>query len=231
MVDLADEAATLNSNLEGLNALSDALGSFNEAFASYLYAMRMNAFCVEWHQAPGDESFIRAEKEAERARTLLANMTLAETATSMVTTEADTIADEPPTGQDMTYATITDVLPSAVPSKSIEAEKSTKPKAKPKPGKMTAKEKKIRDAQVDKIVQVLPLEYRGSEPDLRRTAEYVINTLMNKESPCRLANLVKSPDAPQARVNKCLIALVSKKVVAKSSSGGVTMYSFIGLPS
>ena len=53
MDDLADEAATLHSNLEGLNALSDSLGKFNEAFASYLYAMRMNAFCVEWHQVRG----------------------------------------------------------------------------------------------------------------------------------------------------------------------------------
>lgn len=50
MVELADEAATLHSNIERLNALSDALDTFNESFASYLYAMRMNAFCVEWNQ-------------------------------------------------------------------------------------------------------------------------------------------------------------------------------------
>jgi hypothetical protein len=50
MIDLADEAAALHANLEGLNKMCDALDTFNEAFASYLYAMRMNAFCVEWHQ-------------------------------------------------------------------------------------------------------------------------------------------------------------------------------------
>jgi DASH complex subunit DAM1 len=49
MIDLADEAAALHANLE-LNNMCDALDTFNEAFASYLYAMRMNAFCVEWHQ-------------------------------------------------------------------------------------------------------------------------------------------------------------------------------------
>lgn len=50
MEDLADEAATLHSNLEGLNKLGEALEGFNEAFAAHLYAMRMNAFCVAWHE-------------------------------------------------------------------------------------------------------------------------------------------------------------------------------------
>jgi DASH complex subunit DAM1 len=31
-----------------MTQLHDALGTFNESFAAYMYAMKMNAFCVEW---------------------------------------------------------------------------------------------------------------------------------------------------------------------------------------
>lgn len=51
MTDLADEAATLAANTTQMTTLHDALGTFNEAFAAYLYALKMNAFCVEWPEA------------------------------------------------------------------------------------------------------------------------------------------------------------------------------------
>ena len=50
LTELADEAATLAANTAKLNELHDALGTFNEAFAGWLYALKMNAFCVEWPQ-------------------------------------------------------------------------------------------------------------------------------------------------------------------------------------
>lgn len=61
MTDLADEAATLAANTSQMTTLHDALGTFNEAFAAYLYALKMNAFCVEWPEAPNELSFSRAE--------------------------------------------------------------------------------------------------------------------------------------------------------------------------
>ena len=48
LTELADEAATLASNIANLNELHDALGTFNENFAAWMYALKMNAFCVEW---------------------------------------------------------------------------------------------------------------------------------------------------------------------------------------
>lgn len=48
LTDMADEAATLSTNLERLNGVYDALGKFNEGFAAYLYALKMNAFCIDW---------------------------------------------------------------------------------------------------------------------------------------------------------------------------------------
>jgi DASH complex subunit DAM1 len=54
MMDLSDEAATLASHLNHMNSLHESLGTFNEAFAGYLYALRMNAFCVEWTEVSCD---------------------------------------------------------------------------------------------------------------------------------------------------------------------------------
>lgn len=57
LTELADEAATLAANTQKLNELHDALGTFNEAFAGWLYALKMNAFCVEWPEV-GIHGFI-----------------------------------------------------------------------------------------------------------------------------------------------------------------------------
>lgn len=48
MADLADETSVLQSNLEQVETIHEALGTFNESFAMYLYGLKMNAFCVEW---------------------------------------------------------------------------------------------------------------------------------------------------------------------------------------
>jgi len=77
----------------------------------------------------------------------------------------------------------------------------------------------------------LPLEFRGSDPTLRRNMETVIEGLM--DAPNRMAkllDLVKPPDLNQARVNKCLIALVNRKAVKKDNSTGTVLYRWQGLP-
>jgi DASH complex subunit Dam1 len=48
MGELAEEMEMIATNLDSLNEISDSLDSFNEAFASYLYVMKMNTLCVEW---------------------------------------------------------------------------------------------------------------------------------------------------------------------------------------
>ena len=48
MRDIADDASTLHLNLEQVQSIHEALGTFNENFAMYLYGLKMNAFCVEW---------------------------------------------------------------------------------------------------------------------------------------------------------------------------------------
>src|SRR5882762_7848706 len=86
LAELADEADALHTNIDGLRALADALQTFNEAFASWLYVMNMNALTVDWPQvrayvrlgpsltlilsrfpapqAPSDASFLIAKRRA-----------------------------------------------------------------------------------------------------------------------------------------------------------------------
>jgi len=53
LAELADEADTLRTNVDGLRALSASLDTFNEAFASWMYVMNMNALTVEWPEVRG----------------------------------------------------------------------------------------------------------------------------------------------------------------------------------
>lgn len=62
LTDLADEAAALTTNMQRMNEMSDALDKFNEGFAAYLYALKMNAFCVEWNEAPDANSWRRLQQ-------------------------------------------------------------------------------------------------------------------------------------------------------------------------
>jgi DASH complex subunit DAM1 len=50
LAELADEAESLHASAQGLLQLSKSLSAFNEAFASWLYIMDMNALTVEWSQ-------------------------------------------------------------------------------------------------------------------------------------------------------------------------------------
>ena len=53
LAELADEADALRANVDGLRALSASLDTFNEAFASWMYVMNMNALTVDWPEVRG----------------------------------------------------------------------------------------------------------------------------------------------------------------------------------
>lgn len=57
--------ADLEANMMHLQLLHESLNRFNECFGSFLYGLNMSAFCVDFPEAPGAESFKRA-REAER---------------------------------------------------------------------------------------------------------------------------------------------------------------------
>jgi len=57
--------AQLNDNFFALQQMHESIAKFNENFASLLYGMNMNAFCVDFSESPMLESFKRAQEEAE----------------------------------------------------------------------------------------------------------------------------------------------------------------------
>ncbi|KAH9054670.1 DASH complex subunit Dam1-domain-containing protein [Lactarius vividus] len=219
LAELADEAEALRGNVEGLRALSTSLETFNEAFSSWLYVMNMNALTVDWPEAPTEASFILAQRRAE------------EDARAAAATQPQVIAGAK--SDEMTNATTlggntTSADESLAPDSSKSAIGKVKKKGK---AKLTPKERKERKIAIDQIITLLPLEFRETNSSLRRNVETVIERLMDSEGRgLKLIEMIVPPDLNQARVNKCLIMLVSRKFVTKDNSTGVVLYYWQGLP-
>jgi len=221
-----DETEALQTNVEGLKNLSDSLATFNESFASWLYIMNMNALTIDWPQAPTDPSFILAKRRAEQDA--IAAMQALETENAAKTREAQIAASM---AADKTVGSDTDTtFPGNVTA--ISSNKSSSaPKKRGRKAKLTAKEKKERSIEAERIIVCLPLEFRGSDPGLRRNMESVIEGLMySPNQVVKLTDLIVPPELNQARVNKCLIALVNRKIVHKENSTGTVLYHWKGLP-
>lgn len=219
MSELLDEAEALQANVEGLKGLSESLETFNEAFASYLYMMTMNSLTVDWPQEPTEISYELAKRRAEQEALAAAQPPPPEPEPS----RSDKTATEGPAETTYTGDATTFVTAPTEPE-------APRPKKKGKP-KLTAKEKKERAVYIEKVVQTLPLEFRGNDPTLRRHVEMVITPLMERAGEgVRLHELIVPPDLNQARVNKCLIVLVNRRVVQKDNSTGQVLYYWVGLP-
>jgi hypothetical protein len=57
MEELSDGMATLEMNLQHLNKVHNSLSEFNESFSALLHCFKMNAWCVEFTEAPSTASF------------------------------------------------------------------------------------------------------------------------------------------------------------------------------
>ncbi|WVQ79266.1 hypothetical protein IAT38_001362 [Cryptococcus sp. DSM 104549] len=242
MTDLADEAATLAANISQMTQLHDALGTFNEAFAGYLYALKMNAFCVEWPEAPDETSFQRLEALQRAA----ANPPPAAASTSQPPlspksgpsrqSQASAISSTATNIADLTYATthslsMEESPPPARPKSRVGAGAGTGLR-KPMVGALkkggNAALRKKRELEISAIIDTLPLEYRGGDATERIRMEKVINKLMDNPEGLPLKEMLSPPELPQAKVNKCLITLVSKKLVIKPTIGKISVYKWVG---
>ncbi|KAF2400067.1 hypothetical protein EJ06DRAFT_530823 [Trichodelitschia bisporula] len=58
--ELSDGMADLEANFMHLQLMHESLARFSESFAAFLYGLNMNAFCVDFGEAPVPESFRRA---------------------------------------------------------------------------------------------------------------------------------------------------------------------------
>ncbi|KAG4304928.1 hypothetical protein PORY_001603 [Pneumocystis oryctolagi] len=59
--EMADALADVQHNFEHVQSIHSNLVKFSESFASFLYGLNMNAFCVDFPEAPVHESFKRTE--------------------------------------------------------------------------------------------------------------------------------------------------------------------------
>ncbi|ODO06823.1 hypothetical protein I350_04183 [Cryptococcus amylolentus CBS 6273] len=173
LTDLSDEAATLATNTSQMTALHDALGTFNEAFAGYLYTLKMNAFCVEWPEAPNELSFQRAESLKEPIApppSVSAMPPTPQSRPSQSSSHSETQASA--NAADMTYMTThsdnsMEQTPPARPKSRVGAGAGAGVKKAPTGAagkKPTGALKKKRELEVSGIIDTLPLEYRGGNP-------------------------------------------------------------------
>ncbi|PWY94426.1 DASH complex component Dam1 [Aspergillus sclerotioniger CBS 115572] len=101
--ELADSMADLEANFMHLQLMHESLTRFSESFASFLYGLNMNAFCVDFPEAPIPESFRRAkqaetqnEAEAEQIRpTTDADATFMTTDTSFIEHPSAIVSSKP----------------------------------------------------------------------------------------------------------------------------------------
>ncbi|KAJ4313392.1 DASH complex subunit dam1 [Neodidymelliopsis sp. IMI 364377] len=63
--ELSDAMADLEQNFVQLQLMHESLARFSESFAGFLYGMNMNAFCVDFPEAPVPDSFKRPQNHAE----------------------------------------------------------------------------------------------------------------------------------------------------------------------
>ncbi|KAI5460263.1 DASH complex subunit Dam1-domain-containing protein [Mariannaea sp. PMI_226] len=57
--ELSDSMADLEANMMHFQLMHESLSRFTESFASFLYGLNMNAFCVDFPEGPVAESFRR----------------------------------------------------------------------------------------------------------------------------------------------------------------------------
>ncbi|MCJ1343986.1 DASH complex subunit dam1 [Peltigera leucophlebia] len=69
LAELSDSMADLEANFMHLQLMHESLSRFNESFASFLYGLNMNAFCVDFPEAPVPESHKRAARNEEASGT------------------------------------------------------------------------------------------------------------------------------------------------------------------
>ncbi|KAF4593070.1 hypothetical protein EYR38_008780 [Pleurotus pulmonarius] len=227
MSEFVDEAESLQVNVEAMKNLSDSLATFNESFASWLYVMQMNSLTTDWPQAPTNASFVLAKERAER--NAIAALEAAKAAkAAQYAREAEKAAAAAADKTTMTAVSELETTFVGNTTTNVSAQSTKVVKKKVAKPKLTAREKKERSMEIEKVILSLPLEFRGNDPNLRRNMESVIEGMMDAKKGLKILDLVKVPDLPQARVNKCLIALVNRKIVRKDNSTGTLLYHWQG---
>ncbi|KAK1767293.1 DASH complex subunit Dam1-domain-containing protein [Phialemonium atrogriseum] len=105
--ELSDAMADLEANMMHFQLMHESLARFSESFASFLYGLNMNAFCVDFPEGPIAESFRRARLQEDQSERIVGNPRLSERAgeidgeTTFMTTDTSFV-ENPPTSSKTT---------------------------------------------------------------------------------------------------------------------------------
>lgn len=94
--EFADAMADLEANMMHFQLMHESLARFSESFASFLYGLNMNAFCVDFPEGPIAESFRRAKQTEEVSKIPESTPREADGETTFMTTDVSFI-DNPST--------------------------------------------------------------------------------------------------------------------------------------
>ncbi|KAI0382585.1 DASH complex subunit Dam1-domain-containing protein [Hypomontagnella monticulosa] len=98
--ELSDAFADLEANMMHFQLMHESLARFSEDFASFLYGLNMNAFCVDFPEGPIAESFRRAKLNEEQTPAVRSRSTEREKEfdgeTTFMTTDTSFV-EHPPT--------------------------------------------------------------------------------------------------------------------------------------
>ncbi|CAK7272103.1 DASH complex subunit dam1 [Sporothrix epigloea] len=67
--ELSDAMADLEANMMHFQLMHESLARFSESFASFMYGLNMNAYCVDFPEGPVSESFRRAKQREQNSET------------------------------------------------------------------------------------------------------------------------------------------------------------------
>ncbi|KAH9880145.1 hypothetical protein J1614_002171 [Plenodomus biglobosus] len=96
--ELSDAMADLEQNLMQLQLMHESLARFSESFAGFLYGMNMNAFCVDFPEAPIPESFKRPQNHPDLSNTQFNRQPADDMEATFLTTDTSFV-DNPPSSK------------------------------------------------------------------------------------------------------------------------------------
>ncbi|KAK9764649.1 DASH complex subunit dam1 [Basidiobolus ranarum] len=183
---------TLQTNFEQMREINDSLTDFNLAFGGFVQGLQLNAVCINFPEAPNEESFKLPEYEAQ-----LANLE------SIVAPSEPEVAEVP-----------------TEPVIAMDVDVSEKPVSRNQE-KPTARVmvKKAPVFPLKRILDSLPDRYR--EQNHRKNIEAILKLLRKSSDGVYLQDIIKFTDTPKNWCNIYLNMLCNEKHLEKISKKGL----------
>ncbi|UNI17297.1 DASH complex subunit dam1 [Purpureocillium takamizusanense] len=112
--ELSDAMADLEANMMHFQLMHESLARFSESFASFLYGLNMNAFCVDFPEGPIPESF-RRDRQRQETRTATAARADNDVETTFMTTDTSFVENPPASSKRDSSATAPELRQSRLP--------------------------------------------------------------------------------------------------------------------